>query len=157
MAVDILPEKLTISVFSVAARAEASESASAISPISRRASESDAFALFAWAMASLEAVERPLTLSRFAGAGSHRYPLGFSGDTAIYWSALKFQPYFTATASNIGYGWWSHDIGGHRGGIHDGELYLRWLWFGVFSPINRLHSTSNELMGKEPWNYPYHI
>lgn len=101
--------------------------------------------------------KRPLTLSRFAGAGSHRYPLGFSGDTAIYWSALKFQPYFTATASNIGYGWWSHDIGGHRGGIHDGELYLRWLWFGVFSPINRLHSTSNELMGKEPWNYPYHI
>ena len=64
IAVDILPEKFTISVFNVAARAEASESASAISPISRRASESEAFALFAWAMASLDAVERPLTLSR---------------------------------------------------------------------------------------------
>ncbi len=97
--------------------------------------------------------KRPLILSRFAGAGSHRYPLGFSGDSAIYWSALNFQPYMTATASNIGYGWWSHDIGGHRGGKHDDELYLRWLQFGVFSPINRLHSTSNELMGKEPWNY----
>ncbi|MBQ7595780.1 MAG: DUF5110 domain-containing protein [Clostridia bacterium] len=96
---------------------------------------------------------RPLILSRFAGAGSHRYPLGFSGDTAIYWSALRFQPYFTSTASNIGYGWWSHDIGGHRGGIHDNELYLRWLQFGVFSPVNRLHSSNNKLMGKEPWNY----
>ncbi len=96
---------------------------------------------------------RPLILSRFAGAGSHRYPLGFSGDTAIYWSALRFQPYFTATASNIGYGWWSHDIGGHRGGRHDNELYLRWLQLGVFSPINRLHSTNNEHKGKEPWNY----
>lgn len=36
-------------------------------------------------------------------------------------------------------------------GYKDDELYLRWLEFGVFSPINRLHSTSNEFMGKEPW------
>ena len=97
--------------------------------------------------------KRPLILSRYAGAGSHRYPLGFSGDTAIYRSVMKFQLYFTATASNIGYSWWSHDIGGHRGGRHDEELYLRWIQFGVFSPINRLHSTSNEFMGKELWNY----
>ncbi len=101
--------------------------------------------------------KRPLILSRFAGAGSHRYPLGFSGDSSIYWCSLDFQPYMTATASNIGYGWWSHDIGGHRGGKHDDEIYLRWLQYGVFSPINRLHSTSNELMGKEPWNYSSHI
>ncbi len=101
--------------------------------------------------------KRPLILSRFAGAGSHRYPLGFSGDSSIYWCSLDFQPYMTATASNIGYGWWSHDIGGHRGGKHDDEIYLRWLQYGVFSPINRLHSTSNELMGKEPWNYSAHI
>ncbi len=96
---------------------------------------------------------RPLILSRYAGPGSHRYPLGFSGDTAVYWSTLRFQPYFTATASNIGYTWWSHDIGGHRGGIHNDDLYLRWLQFGVFSPINRMHSSNNALAGKEPWNY----
>ncbi|MCQ2470845.1 MAG: DUF5110 domain-containing protein [Clostridia bacterium] len=101
--------------------------------------------------------KRPLILSRFAGAGSHRYPLGFSGDTAIYWSALKFQPYFTATASNIGYSWWSHDIGGHRGGKKEDELYLRWLQLGVFSPVNRLHSSNNELMGKEPWKHSKQI
>ena len=97
--------------------------------------------------------KRPLILSRFAGAGSHRYPLGFSGDTAQNWTSLAFQPFFTATASNIGYTWWSHDIGGHHAGERDDELYLRWVQFGVFSPIMRLHSTSNEFMGKEPWKY----
>ena len=96
---------------------------------------------------------RPLILSRFAGVGSQRYPLGFSGDTAQNWEVLKFQPYFTSTASNIGYSWWSHDIGGHHFGKKDDELYLRWVQYGIFSPIMRLHSTSNEFMGKEPWNY----
>lgn len=97
--------------------------------------------------------KRPLTLSRFAGWGSHRYPLGFSGDTNISWSTLSFQPYFTATASNIGYSWWSHDIGGHHFGKRDDELYIRWVQFGIFSPIMRLHSTKNEFLGKEPWKY----
>ncbi len=96
---------------------------------------------------------RPLILSRFCGAGSQRYPLGFSGDTTQTWSSLDFQPGFTATASNIGYPWWSHDIGGHCMGKKDDELYIRWLQLGVFSPIMRLHSTNNEFMGKEPWNY----
>ena len=95
----------------------------------------------------------PLILSRYAGAGSHRYPLGFSGDTKIKWSVLKFQPYFTANANNIGYSWWSHDIGGHYLGKKDNELYIRWLQFGVFSPIMRLHSTNDDLLGKEPWRF----
>ncbi len=96
---------------------------------------------------------RPITFSRYAGPGSHRYPIGFSGDTVISWESLDFQPYFTATAANIGYGWWSHDIGGHCAGSFDEELMVRWLQFGVFSPIMRLHSTSNMFNGKEPWNY----
>ena len=91
-------------------------------------------------------------LSRYAGIGSHRYPLGFSGDTVVCWKSLKFQPYFTALASNAGYTWWSHDIGGHLFGKGDNELYLRWVQYGVFSPINRLHS-NNKAMSKEPWNY----
>lgn len=94
-----------------------------------------------------------LILSRYAGPGSHRYPLGFSGDSVISWNSLAFQPYFTATAANIGYTWWSHDIGGHMHGSFDGELATRWLQFGVFSPINRLHSSNNAFSGKEPWNY----
>lgn len=96
-----------------------------------------------------------LILSRYGGLGSHRYPIGFSGDTDITWDVLDFQPYFTSTAANCGYTWWSHDIGGHHNGIRDEQLYLRWLEFGVFSPVMRLHSTSNDLLGKEPWNYSY--
>lgn len=97
--------------------------------------------------------KRPLTFSRFAGPGSHRYPVGFSGDTHVTWKSLEFQPEFTATASNIGYGWWSHDIGGHMLGHKDEELSTRWLQYGVFSPIMRLHSASNPFNTKEPWKY----
>ena len=96
---------------------------------------------------------QPLILSRYAGVGSHRYPLGFSGDTLVTWATLEYLPYFTATASNIGYGWWSHDIGGHCNGEHNGELYLRHAQFGVFSPINRYHSTLLPTLTKEPWAY----
>ncbi|WP_026511375.1 glycoside hydrolase family 31 protein [Butyrivibrio sp. LC3010] len=96
---------------------------------------------------------RPLTFSRYAGPGSHRYPIGFSGDTVVTWESLQFQPYFTATASNIGYGWWSHDIGGHTHGYKDDQLECRWYQFGVFSPIMRLHSEKNEFNGKEPWRF----
>lgn len=101
--------------------------------------------------------KRPFAFSRYAGTGSHRYPVGFSGDTVISWASLRFQPEFTATAANIGFGWWSHDIGGHMGGRRDEELTLRWIQFGVFSPIMRLHSTCNLFNSKEPWNYsqPY--
>ncbi len=102
---------------------------------------------------SAKSGKRPFIFSRYAGPGSHRYPIGFSGDSIISWASLKFQPYFTATASNIGYGWWSHDIGGHCGGAKDEELMVRWLQFGVFSPIMRLHSTSNLFNGKEPWKF----
>lgn len=95
----------------------------------------------------------PLILSRYAGIGSHRYPLGFSGDTYMTWRTLRYLPYFTFTASNIGYCWWSHDIGGHMLGETSGELYVRHVQFGVFSPINRLHSTVDSSLTKEPWAY----
>ena len=97
---------------------------------------------------------RPLTFSRYAGPGSHRYPIGFSGDSHISWASLDFQPEFTATASNIGYGWWSHDVGGHIFGVRDDELATRWVQLGLFSPILRLHSSSNPFLVKEPWMYP---
>ena len=96
---------------------------------------------------------RPMTFSRYAGPGSHRYPIGFSGDATVSWDSLAFQPEFTATASNIGYGWWSHDIGGHMFGGKDDELATRWLQLGVFSPILRLHSTADPFNSKEPWRF----
>jgi len=68
-----------------------------------------------------------------------RYQVGFSGDVDFGdngWAALAFQPYFTATASNILHGYWSHDIIGPG---NDDELETRWLQWGALSPINRLH------------------
>lgn len=97
--------------------------------------------------------KRPMFFSRYSGPGSQRYPVGFSGDTVVTWESLEFQPYFTATSSNIGYSWWSHDIGGHAHGYRDNELTTRWIQLGVFSPINRLHSCDNEFVRKEPWCY----
>ncbi|KAF4580930.1 Glycoside hydrolase, family 31 [Ophiocordyceps camponoti-floridani] len=97
---------------------------------------------------------RPVMLSRYAGPGAHRYPIGFSGDTIVSWDSLRFQPEFTATASNIGFGSWSHDIGGHMFGGRDDDLTTRWIQFGVFSPVFRLHSSKTRWVCKEPWKLP---
>jgi alpha-glucosidase len=98
--------------------------------------------------------KRPMLYSRWGGLGNHRYYIGFSGDTIVYWSALQFQPYMTATASNVAYGWWSHDIGGHMGGATEPELYARWVQFGALSPCLRLHATKDARAERRPWKYP---
>ena len=98
-------------------------------------------------------LKRPFIFSRWPGLGGQRYPIGFLGDTIVSWASLAFQPGFTSTAANVGFGWWSHDIGGHTEGIEEGELYLRWLQYGVFSPIFRLHSTNNPYIERRPWGY----
>lgn len=40
-------------------------------------------------------------------------------------------------------------------GSKDDELYTRWVQYGLYNPIMRLHSTSNEFMGKEPWKHNF--
>ncbi|MBN1965542.1 MAG: DUF5110 domain-containing protein, partial [Anaerolineae bacterium] len=95
--------------------------------------------------------KRPFIFSRWGREGHQRYPIGFSGDAYATWDTLQFEPYMTATASNVAYGWWSHDIGGHVGGVHDAELLARWVQYGVLSPINRLHATSGLYYDRRPW------
>ena len=96
---------------------------------------------------------RPMLYSRWGGLGNHRYHIGFSGDTYSIWPALAYQPYFTATASNVLYGWWSHDIGAHFG-YPGPELYARWVQYGALSPCLRLHSTNSAAAERRPWAYP---
>lgn len=100
---------------------------------------------------------RPLLYHRWGGLGNHRYQIGFSGDAYISWKSLEYQPYFTNTASNVLYGYWSHDIGGHTfGGAKrdfDPELYTRWMQYGALSPIFRTHSAKNATLNKEIWNF----
>jgi alpha-glucosidase (family GH31 glycosyl hydrolase) len=98
--------------------------------------------------------ERPLIFHRWGGLGNHRYQIGFSGDTISVWKSLAFQPYFTATAANVCYAYWSHDIGGHMPGTVSPELYTRWIQFGLFSPILRTHTTKNPDAERRIWAYP---
>jgi alpha-glucosidase len=98
--------------------------------------------------------KRPLLFHRWGGLGNHRYQIGFSGDTISVWDSLAFQPWFTATAANVGYAYWSHDIGGHMPGAVDPELYTRWVEFGAFSPILRTHTTKNPDAERRIWAYP---
>lgn len=103
--------------------------------------------------------ERPMTYHRWGGLGSHRYQIGFSGDTHILWSVLGYLPYFTATASNVGYGYWGHDLGGHMQRSKDPtdpELYTRWLQYGVFSPLFKTHCASSDVIERRFWMFPEH-
>lgn len=97
---------------------------------------------------------RPILYHRWGGLGNHRYQIGFSGDASITWASLDFQPYFNSTASNVLYGYWSHDIGGHHMADRiDPELYIRWMQFGALSPVMRTHSAKSAGLKKEVWNF----
>ncbi len=101
---------------------------------------------------------RPMIFHRYGGLGNHRYQIGFSGDVRISWASLTYQPIFTATASNVCYGYWSHDIGGHFKADVDErtnpELFTRWVQWGSLSPIFRTHCTKDPMIERRMWAYP---
>ena len=105
--------------------------------------------------------ERPFIYHRWGGLGSHRYQVGFSGDSKIGWGMLEAMPYFTSTSGNVGYGYWGHDLGGHQnpdeGDGRNGELFTRWLQSGVFNPIFKIHSSKNPAIERRIWKYPEHF
>ena len=101
------------------------------------------------------AARRRGILHRWGGLGNHRYPLGFSGDVKPDWASLTFQPHFTASAANVLFGYWSHDIGGFYEPI-DAELYTRWVQFGALSPVFRAHGFRSADIVKRFWLYPPH-
>ena len=106
---------------------------------------------------------RGLVLARWGGLGGHRYQVGFSGDDSeLTWASMAYQPYFSATASNVGHGFWSHDIVGPP---DNEELYVRWIQAGAFSGVMRSHDRGGSAGGcangaefgcwiVEPWNVP---
>eukprot|EP01084_Bolivina_argentea_P283337 485212_1 len=105
---------------------------------------------------------RNMVLGRCGGMGNHRYPVGFSGDQVHDWDSLKYLSYFTPTAANVLFGW-SHDIvGGHKSQGYD--LNTRWLQFGAYSPIFRIHDKgqgtgecelARECAEPDIWTHPY--
>ena len=95
---------------------------------------------------------RDVILARFGGLGSHRYQVGFSGDVAgLTWDNLAFQPYFSSTASNVAFGFWSHDI---EGPSNDIEMFVRWVQWGAFSGAFRSHERGMSAGGCADTNPP---
>ena len=91
---------------------------------------------------------RGAVLSRFGGLGSHRYGQGFSGDIEMLdWDNLAYQPFFTATAANVLFSLWSHDVTGPN---RDPELLVRWTQWGALSPMLRFHERG---MSSGPCSY----
>jgi alpha-glucosidase (family GH31 glycosyl hydrolase) len=72
------------------------------------------------------------------------------------WESLAFQPHFTASAANVGFGYWSHDIGGFMLPT-EGELYTRWIQLGVLSPVFRTHGSRDPRNIKRMWFYDQRV
>jgi alpha-glucosidase (family GH31 glycosyl hydrolase) len=99
---------------------------------------------------------RGFILARYGDWGSERYPAYFTGDTYSQWPVLAYEIGFTARGGNVLVPYITHDIGGFHGGRIDFDLYARWIEFGAFSPLLRMHSDhANPHDGnlRMPWVY----
>lgn len=102
---------------------------------------------------------RIFQMTRATFAGMQRYTFGWSGDTGEGnnvldgWRKLEAQLPLALSAGMGGIPFWSCDISGYCGDIKDyeamSELYLRWLQFGAFNPLSRIHHEGNNAV--EPW------
>jgi alpha-glucosidase (family GH31 glycosyl hydrolase) len=94
---------------------------------------------------------RGLNQTREGYAGIQRYPFIFAGDWPSEWQ--YFAPVIKA-GLNIGLsgvGNWAHCMGGFEHAA-DPELYIRWVQFGMFSPVALVFGMDHPGY-KEPWNY----
>jgi alpha-glucosidase (family GH31 glycosyl hydrolase) len=100
--------------------------------------------------------KRAFILGRYGDWGSERYPGFFTGDTYSEWPVLAYEVAFSARGGNVLVPYISHDIGGFHGRRIDFDLYARWIEFGTFSGILRMHSAhENPREGntRMPWDY----
>lgn len=97
--------------------------------------------------------KRGLLLSKNGLIASHLYPVNDSGETMIDWKVLKFLPLYNSTSSNIGLTWWSHAVGGFKGGVEESLLYTRYVQFSTYSPIFRFASKKGRYYKREPWSW----
>ena len=100
--------------------------------------------------------KRAFIFSRYGGWGNQRYPAFFTGDTYSQWPVLAYEVSYTKRGGNVLMPYITHDIGGFHGAKIDFDLYARWVEFGTFSPILRMHSAhENPYQGnlRMPWTY----
>ena len=96
---------------------------------------------------------RPMVMMRAGTAGLQRYSVfPWSTDVSRSWGGLQPQVNIMLNTGLSGLGYMSHDVGGFAvdpANKRDGELYIRWLQLGLFSPVLRTHSTYHA----EPYHY----
>ncbi|CAD7945188.1 unnamed protein product [Amoebophrya sp. A120] len=112
---------------------------------------------------------RGLQMTRFSGYGAQRYPLGFVGDQDKNWEALAFSPYWTVTASNAAYGYWTHDLiccdWSDPDRYQSWEKYLRWFQFGALTGNMRTHDKGSGAKRQDGdmgahmllWDWPFPV
>ena len=96
---------------------------------------------------------RPMIMMRAGTAGLQRYSVfPWSTDVSRSWGGFQPQVIIMLNTGLSGLGYMSHDVGGFAvdpKNKRDGELYIRWLQLGLFSPVLRTHSTYQA----EPYHY----
>ena len=95
--------------------------------------------------------ERPFVLTRAGYAGTQRYSAAWTGDNASTWEHLAMAIPMCLNFGLSGQPFVGPDIGGFIG-TPTGEMYTRWLQYGVFLPLCRSHSVRGSI-DKEPWAY----
>jgi len=94
---------------------------------------------------------RVFSLNRNFWLGAQRYAYGlWSGDIQTGFATMARQRSRMLSAIDVGEMWWSMDGGGFHGHPSD-ENYARWMEFGAFTPIFRVHGTFGEK--RQPWRY----
>jgi oligosaccharide 4-alpha-D-glucosyltransferase len=85
--------------------------------------------------------QRPFILMRAGYSGSQRFGMiPWSGDVSRSWGGLQSQVGIAVQMGMQGMAYMHSDLGGFAGDYFDNELYLRWLQYGVFTPIFRPHA-----------------
>jgi len=94
---------------------------------------------------------RVWSINRDFWLGAQRYAYGlWSGDIATGWASMAGQRERMLSAIDVGEMQWGMDGGGFHGHPSD-ENYARWIEFGAFTPIFRVHGELNEK--RQPWKY----
>ncbi|WP_426689015.1 TIM-barrel domain-containing protein [Rhodanobacter ginsengiterrae] len=96
--------------------------------------------------------QRVWSISRNFYLGAQRYAYGmWSGDIHTGFASMAGQRARMLSAIDVGAMQWGMDTGGFTAGTPTPENYARWVQFGAFVPVFRVHGDSSQK--RQPWLY----